>query len=64
CLYVRRDEDGNPVLDENGDRIPRRVSSYDPATDTFTYNDGNSWDPIAEQCTTRGNPGSGPVFRQ
>ena len=63
CLYVRRDEDGNPVLDENGDRIPRRVSSYDPATDTFTYNDGNSWDPIAEQCTTRGNPGSGPVFR-
>ncbi len=64
CLYVRRDEDGNPVLDENGDRIPRRVSKYDPATDTFTYNDGNSWDPIAEQCTTRGNPGSGPVFGQ
>ncbi len=56
CRYVRRDEDGNLVLDENGDRIPAPVSRYDPKTDSFTWNDGNSWDPIAEKCTGRGNP--------
>ena len=58
CLYVRRHPDGHPqagqpVLDENGNRIPEPVSRYN-GNGTWTTIRGANYDPIDGSCRGRG----------